>query len=84
MKGDILTADQWLIKCKQNLIYFKNIVILFPQEIFDNNVKFTAVGHGKACSADQVACFIQTQLQCHSKCNRCGFAWLVIRIVFDL
>ena len=63
MAGDILRADQRLVKGKQNFIQFKHVVISVHKEIFHDYVKFIAVGEGQSCPADKVFCFITAQMQ---------------------
>ena len=38
-----LRADQRLIKGKEHFIQFKDIIIPVDQEIFNDNIKFTAM-----------------------------------------
>lgn len=75
--------QQALIKGKQRLVYFKNIILFPPNEIFDDHIEFAAGTEGIARPGDEVAGLVQVQLQGDGKGNGRGLGGLVARIVAD-
>ena len=65
-----LCAQKWLVKGKQHLIQFINIVVSVYQEILHDHIKFTAMRKGKTRPADKILCFIDIQFQSKSESQR--------------
>ena len=76
--------QQALVKGKQRLVDRKNIVLLLPDEILDDDVKLTAAAQRIACAGDEVTSLLQTQLQRNGKRDGRRFGGLIARVFADL
>ena len=45
-KSDKSGSDQWLVKSKQHFVDLEGVVVAFQDEVFDDDVEFTAVRQG--------------------------------------
>ena len=77
-------AQQRLVKGKQGLVDFKDVVSAVGDEILDDDVELVAVGEGEARLHQQLPGLRQGQLQGDGKGDGRGLGWAVARIGADL
>lgn len=77
-------TQQALVKSEKSFVDLKHIIVMILYEIFDDNIKFVAVGEREASLHQQFLCFLQRQFQCDRKCDGRRLAWFVVHITSDL
>ena len=80
----IYTTQKALVKCKQSLVYFKNIVIAVHYKIFDYYIEFVAVGKRKARFHKKLLGLVKIKLKRNRKSNCRIFARLIMYIRTNL
>ena len=63
----IYAAQKALVKSKQSLVYFKNIILLMLYEILDDNIKLIAVRQRKSGFHQHFCRVVDAQLESNTK-----------------